>query len=125
MLAGLEECAGGGCGAGLIDFGQSKQLTEAERLAFARLVLALSAAEGAELLEVLLLRVLCLCRVQYLTVHCRTRPNVAVYSCNTEVPLSSESYGDYLRCSEKPMQSCHKHDAGKEGGCLWVYSKQP
>lgn len=38
--------------AGLIDFGQSKQLSEEQRLAFARLVLALSAAEGAELLEV-------------------------------------------------------------------------
>ena len=47
---------GVGCGAGLIDFGQSKQLTEEERLAFARLVLALSAAEGAELLEVMRLR---------------------------------------------------------------------
>jgi hypothetical protein len=38
--------------AGLIDFGQSKQLTQPERLAFARLVLALSAARGAELLDV-------------------------------------------------------------------------
>jgi ABC-type hemin transport system ATPase subunit len=37
---------------GLIDFGQSKQLSEQQRLAFARLVLALSAAEDAELLQV-------------------------------------------------------------------------
>ncbi|CAK0783630.1 hypothetical protein CVIRNUC_006829 [Coccomyxa viridis] len=37
---------------GLIDFGQSKQLTEEERLAFARLVIAMSKAEGAELLDV-------------------------------------------------------------------------
>ncbi|CAL8461942.1 g1473 [Coccomyxa elongata] len=37
---------------GLIDFGQSKQLTEEQRLAFARLVLALSAAGSAELLTV-------------------------------------------------------------------------
>ena len=41
-----------GNAAGLIDFGQSKQLSEQQRLAFARLVLALSAAEGAELLQV-------------------------------------------------------------------------
>ncbi len=39
-------------GTGLIDFGQSKQLTNEQRLAFARLVIALSAADGAELLEV-------------------------------------------------------------------------
>lgn len=38
--------------AGLIDFGQSKQLTEEQRLSFARLVLALSAAGSAELLTV-------------------------------------------------------------------------
>ena len=38
--------------AGLIDFGQSKQLTEEQRLAFARLVIALSRADGAELLDV-------------------------------------------------------------------------
>jgi hypothetical protein len=38
--------------AGLIDFGQSKQLTEEQRLAFARLVLALSAAGSADLLRV-------------------------------------------------------------------------
>ncbi len=38
--------------AGLIDFGQSKQLSDEQRLAFARLVLAMSAAEGAELLDV-------------------------------------------------------------------------
>ena len=41
-----------GCCEGLIDFGQSKQLTEEERLAFARLVIAMSKAEGAELLDV-------------------------------------------------------------------------
>ena len=40
------------CCEGLIDFGQSKQLTEEERLAFARLVIAMSKAEGAELLDV-------------------------------------------------------------------------
>lgn len=39
-------------GAGLIDFGQSKQLSEEQRLAFARLVIALSKADGAELLDV-------------------------------------------------------------------------
>ena len=38
--------------AGLIDFGQSKQLSEEQRLAFARLVLAMSAAEGTDLLDV-------------------------------------------------------------------------
>ncbi len=38
--------------AGLIDFGQSKQLSDEQRLAFARLVLAMSAAEGADLLDV-------------------------------------------------------------------------
>ena len=38
--------------AGLIDFGQSKQLTQPERLAFARLVLALSEAKSADLLRV-------------------------------------------------------------------------
>ena len=42
------------CCEGLIDFGQSKQLTEEERLAFARLVIAMSKAEGAELLEVVM-----------------------------------------------------------------------
>lgn len=38
--------------AGLIDFGQSKQLSDEQRLAFARLVLSMSAADGADLLDV-------------------------------------------------------------------------
>ena len=38
--------------AGLIDFGQAKQLSDEQRLAFARLVLAMSAADGADLLDV-------------------------------------------------------------------------
>ena len=38
--------------AGLIDFGQSKQLSDEQRLSFARLVLAMSAADGADLLDV-------------------------------------------------------------------------
>ena len=38
--------------AGLLDFGQSKQLTEASRLAFGRLILALAAAGRAPLMGV-------------------------------------------------------------------------